>query len=58
MTWNGAAPGWAVRALYRELRMQDGKLIVVRDGMTRDEFMEEDRIEHYKMLNRMLQEKK
>jgi hypothetical protein len=54
----GASPGWAVRALYREIRMQDGTLIVVRDGMTRDEFIEEDRIEHYKMLNRMLQEKK
>jgi hypothetical protein len=53
-----AAPGWAARALYRELRMQDGKLIVVKDGMTRDEFMEQDRIEHYKMLNRMLQDKK
>jgi hypothetical protein len=38
--------------------MQDGKLIVVRDGMTREEFMKEDEIEHYKMLNRMLQEKK
>jgi hypothetical protein len=38
--------------------MQDGKLIVVRDGMTRDEFIEEDRIEHYKMLNRLLKENK
>ena len=54
----GATPGWSVRVLYRELRMQDGKLIVVRDGMTRDEFIEEDRIEHYKMLNKLLQERK
>jgi hypothetical protein len=53
-----AAPDWTARALYRELQMQDGKLIVVRDGITRDEFMEMDRIEHYKMINRMLQEKK
>jgi hypothetical protein len=54
----GYEPEWAVRALYREVKLQDGKIVVVRDGMTRDEFMKEDDIEHYKMLNRMLQEKK
>jgi len=47
-----------VPGLYREVKMQDGKIVVVRDGMTQDEFREENRIEHYKMLNRMLQEKK
>lgn len=54
----GYEPGWAVRALYREVKMQDGKIAVVRDGMTREEFMKEDEIEHYRMLNRILQEKK
>jgi len=34
--------------------MKDGKIIVVRDGMTQDEFKEENRIEHYRMLNKML----
>jgi len=43
-----------VRALYREVKLQDGKIVVVREGMTRDEFMKEDEIEHYRMLNRML----
>ena len=50
----GYEPGWVVRALYREVKLQDGKIVVVRDGMTRDEFMKEDEIEHYKKLNRML----
>ena len=54
----GYEPGWAVRALYREVKMQDGKIAVVRDGMAREEFMKEDEIEHYRMLNLMLQEKK
>ncbi|HSD93800.1 MAG TPA: hypothetical protein VLA94_00080 [Syntrophales bacterium] len=54
----GYEPEWAVRALYREVKLQDGKIVVVREGMTLDEFKEQDRIEHYKMLNRMLQEKK
>ena len=50
----GYEPEWVVRALYREVKLQDGKIVVVRDGMTRDEFMKEDEIEHYKKLNRML----
>lgn len=54
----GHEPEWVVRALYREVKMQDGKIVVVRDGMTLDEFKEEDRIQHYKMLNRLLQDKK
>lgn len=54
----GGSPGWVVRVLYRELRMQDGKMMIVKDGMTREEFMEQDRVEHYKMLNRILKERK
>jgi major membrane immunogen (membrane-anchored lipoprotein) len=54
----GHEPEWSVRALYREVKLQDGKIVVVREGMTREEFMKEDDLEHYKMLNRMLQEKK
>jgi hypothetical protein len=38
--------------------MQDGKMMIVKDGMTREEFMEQDRVEHYKMLNRILKERK
>ncbi len=53
-----AAPGWAVKAIYREVIVRDGKLTVVKEGMSREEFMEQNRIEHYKMLNRMMQEKK
>jgi hypothetical protein len=53
-----AAPGWVVKAIYREVIVKDGKLTVVKEGMSREEFFEQDRIEHYKMLNRMMQEKK
>ncbi len=53
-----AAPGWVVKAIYREVTVKDGKLVVVREGISRDEFFERQKAEHYKMLNRMMNEKK
>ena len=48
------APPWAQKAIYREVIVKDDKLTLVRDGMSREQFFEIQKIEHYKMLNRMM----
>lgn len=52
------APPWAVKAIYREVLVKDNKLVLVKDGMSREEFFETDRTEHYKMLNNFIRNEK